>query len=96
MILHYQHFIQLIIFIHIYSLFIYLSCVVFGLYLSEKIYNKSLFLFFRLVSSLTEYSLDSPQLTRHLTENFFRNYFYTHLIQVISFIIALPMVYTYE
>ncbi|UJR30512.1 hypothetical protein I4U23_018042 [Adineta vaga] len=46
-----------------------------------------------LVSSLTEYSLDSPQLTQHLTDNFYLNYFYTHLIQVGSFIVAFPMVY---
>ncbi|CAF1084013.1 unnamed protein product [Adineta steineri] len=46
-----------------------------------------------LVSSLTEYSLDSPHLTRHLTDNFFLDYFYTNLIQVASFIVAFPMVY---
>ncbi|CAF3345485.1 unnamed protein product [Rotaria sp. Silwood1] len=46
-----------------------------------------------LVSSLTEYSLEAPHLTQHLTDNFFLNYFYTHLIQVISFIIAFPLVY---
>jgi hypothetical protein len=45
------------------------------------------------VSSLTEYSLDAPHITRHLTENFFFNYFYAHLIQIISFIIALPLIY---
>ncbi|CAF5204517.1 unnamed protein product, partial [Rotaria magnacalcarata] len=46
-----------------------------------------------LVSSLTEYSLESPQLVKHLTDHFFLNYFYTHLIQVASFIVAFPMVY---
>jgi hypothetical protein len=44
------------------------------------------------VSSLTEYSLDVPHLTRHLTGHFYYDYFYTHLIQVISFVIALPMI----
>ncbi|UJR16095.1 hypothetical protein I4U23_003007 [Adineta vaga] len=46
-----------------------------------------------LVSSLTEYSLDIPHLTQHLTDNFFSNYFYTHLIQIISFCTAVPLVY---
>ncbi|CAF1490594.1 unnamed protein product [Adineta ricciae] len=46
-----------------------------------------------LVSSLTEYSLDAPQLTQHLTDNFFLNYLYTHLIQIASFVVAFPMVY---
>ncbi|CAF4487934.1 unnamed protein product, partial [Rotaria socialis] len=46
-----------------------------------------------LVSSLTEYSLESPQLVKHLTDHFFLNYFFTHLIQVASFIVAFPMVY---
>ncbi|CAF1078642.1 unnamed protein product [Rotaria sordida] len=46
-----------------------------------------------LVSSLTEYSLETPLLTQHLTDNFFLNYFYTHLIQVASFFVAFPMVY---
>ncbi len=45
------------------------------------------------VSSVTEYSLDAPHLTQYLTEDFFYNYFYTRLIQVLSFIIALPLVY---
>ncbi len=55
-----------------------------------------LFDLFRLVSSLTEYSLESTYLTRHLTNNFFLNYFYTHLIQIASFIVAFPMVYMYK
>ncbi|CAF1005749.1 unnamed protein product [Adineta steineri] len=46
-----------------------------------------------LVSSLTEYSLDVPHLTQHLTDNFFSNYFYTHLIQVLSFVVAVPLVH---
>ena len=46
-----------------------------------------------LVSSLTEYSLDVRHVTRHLTNDFYWNYFYTHLIQIISFIIALPLVH---
>ena len=54
------------------------------------------FSFYRLVSSLTEYSLDAPQLTQHLTDNFFLNYLYTHLIQIASFVVAFPMVYKYE
>jgi len=45
------------------------------------------------VSSVTEYSLDAPHLTQYLTENFFYNYFYKRLIQIVSFIIALPLVY---
>jgi hypothetical protein len=61
-------------------------------FLKAKIY----FYLFRLVSSLTEYSLDSPKLTVHLTDNFFLNYFYGHLIQLGSFIVAFPMVYKYE
>ncbi|CAF1215977.1 unnamed protein product [Rotaria sp. Silwood1] len=46
-----------------------------------------------LVSSLTEYSLETSVLTQHLTNNFFLNYFYTHLIQIASFAVAFPMVY---
>ena len=46
-----------------------------------------------LVNSLTEYSLDVQHLTQHLTDDFYWNYFYTHLIQIISFVIALPLVY---
>ncbi|CAF1018617.1 unnamed protein product [Adineta ricciae] len=45
-----------------------------------------------LVSALTEYSLDIPHLTQHLTDNFFWNYFYTHLIQILSFVVAVPLV----
>ncbi|CAF4846667.1 unnamed protein product [Rotaria socialis] len=46
-----------------------------------------------LVSSLTEYGLDAPHITQHLTDSFHANYFYSHLIQIISFIIAFPLVY---
>lgn len=49
----------------------------------------------RLVSSLTEYSLDSPHIIQHLPENFFLNYFYSHLIQIASLIVAFPLVYKY-
>ena len=50
----------------------------------------------RLVSSLTEYSLDSPQLTNHITENFFLAQLYKYLVQIGSIIIAFPMVYKYD
>ncbi|CAF2107123.1 unnamed protein product [Rotaria magnacalcarata] len=46
-----------------------------------------------LVSSLTEYSFDAPHITQHLTDSFHANYFYSHLIQIISFVIAFPLVY---
>jgi MFS family permease len=46
-----------------------------------------------LVSSLTEYSLESTHLTKHLTDDYFLNYFLSHLIQIGSFIVAFPMVY---
>lgn len=45
------------------------------------------------VSSVTEYSLESPDFTDHLSNDFFINYLYTHLIQIGSFLVAFPMVY---
>ena len=64
----------------------------FGKSLFERDFSHSV-LTQRLVSSLTEYSLDVEHLTQHLTEDFYLNYFYTHLIQIVSFIVALPLVY---
>jgi len=46
-----------------------------------------------LVSSLTEYSLDTPMITDHLAGNFFLKQFYKYVVQIGSFLIAFPMVY---
>ncbi len=70
----------------------------YGLYFKKYFFSNLFvyFSFYRLVSSLTEYSLESPHLTKHLTDDFFLNYFLSHLIQIGSFIVAFPMVYMYE
>ncbi|CAF1187332.1 unnamed protein product, partial [Didymodactylos carnosus] len=61
-------------------------------------FNLSIYLFVLcslwLINALSDYSFDTLLFTRHLPEDYFLNYFYQRLIEIASFLVAFPLVYT--
>ena len=80
------------------SIYLLVMCGLWSVLLQRaRFFDESLpFRFSRFVSSLTEYSLDAPQLTQYLPDHFTLNYSYTRLVQILALLVAFPMIYKYD